>query len=661
MGSATTFATMIDNPSSEKIFLAEMKLAEELSDWTLTVAQTYTYEIVYLNEIITLADSLMEIIRKEVSSIEEDGTALTRLYSIADVEVNAGSFFHDLSAGILYVHPSGDDSPAGYTLIAYFWLYFATKGVILGRVETEWEEGVEWEDGIEWGAGYQGQYYEPYIADRGIPQISQQISDIHWGISNISSGSLVLLNGRGYFDQISRKFLWTNKTIKILLGGDLLPYSEYSTIFTGKIIDKTFTSSELTLELRSNSFDLLRQLPINHFWTTNYARLDPSAEGRSIPYYYGVYDITQAPVVTCIDTDYTGADTYQFKLCDHAINSITQVYIDYGDGMGWQAIGHANEDLALATFTVVSATFVVGTSRIKVAFEGKASGGVAISGAPEIAEDILLNFCGYAAAILNTASFTASKAVSECVLNVPIEMETSTLSIIEKICQSDLAIFDEDGDGKLRYRTWGPTATGDLPVLDSTDILGQPEITDDIDRLFRKIKIGYSYQCSLENYLYKEDSDNSSLYKYGKNETLIMDTYLRNSVDAVTLAGRILWVSKNISPLLRVDLKISQISKTLGDKVNVTLARAPYATSGGYSERTFEIFEKNLTCFPVQLSLGLRDLMDFGVDVGFWMADTAPAWAAATAQERDNSGFWCDANGYCLTADLSSLNKSLWW
>ncbi len=39
----------------------------------------------------------------------------------------------------------------------------------------------------------------------------------------------------------------------------------------------------------------------------------------------------------------------------------------------------------------------------------------------------------------------------------------------------------------------------------------------------------------------------------------------------------------------------------------------------------------------------------------------SPAWLVATAEERNASGFWCDANGFCLTADTESYNKSRWW
>jgi hypothetical protein len=410
-------------------------------------------------------------------------------------------------------------------------------------------------------------------------------------------------------------------------------------------------------------FALLRSLPINNFWTSTWANLDPSAEGKPIPYYWGSYSAAQAPIVTCVNTAYA-ASTYQFKICDcafHAIKSITQVYVDLGAGAGWETQVHANEDLTNGTFTIVNASFVVGTSRVKVAFEGYHSGSVLIEGAPEIVEDILLNQCGYAAADLNAASFTASKAISACALNVAIEDETSALTIIETACQSDLAFFDEDGSGLLRYRTWEPTATGTIPVLAKEDILEDPEINEDGSQIFWKVKVGYSWLGAIDGFLYTEESDSESKYKYGRDDYLSLNTYLRTKADADALAFRLNWITRNPSPVIDLKLKAGQINKTLGDMVKVTLARAPYQTAGGYSERVFEIISKEVSCFPLFVELRGRDLMDFGSNVGFWMGDTAPTWLLGTAQEREDSGFWTDDDGYCEPTDASSLNKSLWW
>lgn len=641
MGSATTFAELIATPYSEKVFLAEIKPGQQVTAWTATGGLTNTYEASYLNETVTLADSSTETIRKSVVAVELDGTALTVRASTALVDANAGSYFHDTANSLLYVHAPDSGTPAHHVVIAYFWLYFATKGIVLNSV-----------------------FYEPYIAASGIPSINKRLSELHYGTTEIGSGSVVLLNGRGYFDQIAKSFIWTNKKIKILLGGDSLAYSEYTSFFVGKIIQTNFSEESFTLDIRTASYDLLRDLPINDYWTSTYANLDPSAEGLPIPYYWGVYDINQAPVVSCINSAY-GVNVYQFKICDttyHAIKSITQVYIDYEDGAGWQTIAHANEDLNAATFTITAASFVLGISRVKVAFEGYHSGGVLIEGAPEIVEDILLNQCGYVSGDLDSTSFTASKTESSCVLNVHVDAVRTALSVVEQICASDIAYFDEDGDGLLRYRTFSPAVdTSSLPVLDKHDILEIPDIWEDYNQLYYRVKIGYSYLCSRGNYLFTEDTENDSLYKYGKRETLTVETYIRTKTYADYLATKLSIIVREPVAQISLRLKAGQITKELGDQVKVTLARAPFATAGGYDERIFEIKEKSISAFPLAVDLVARDSMDFFLDIGIWVADAAPDWSAATAQERDESGFWTDSSGFCDSTDYASLNKSRWW
>jgi len=642
MGTATTFTQLIANPGSEKVVLVEIQPCEVIVNWTKTGGLTNVYQVSYLGETLTLNDSSTETIRKEIAELQEDGVALTAVASTAACDAAASSYYHDLTNGILYCHTSGSDSPGGYTMVGLFWLRFATKGIILD-----------------------GHYYEPYIEESGIPQITQSVSDIHWGISEIGSGTLILNNNRGYFNQIAHKCLWVNRVVRVILGGDSLPYSEYTRIFTGWIAETDFdVSGAWGLSLKSKAFGLLRQIPLNNFWASDYPDLDPAAEGTVIPYYYGLYDVTQAPVVTCVNTAYA-ANTYQFKVADHAIKSITQVYVDYDDGAGWQTIAHANEDLALATFTITSATFVVGMSKVKVAFEGKASGGVLIDGAPEVAEDILQSYCGYGAADFHAASWTESKSVSDCVLNVDVTSDITTLSVIERICLSDLAFFYENANGELIYRTWEPSVAGTVPTLTSLDILDSPlpKVIDSTESLFWKVKVGYSKMLSRDTYLYCDSSTSASRYKYAKSDHITLDTYLRTAANAQSLGDRINWITREPSPIIAITLKASQVGLILGDKVKVTLAGTPYVTAGGYVDRVFEVIGRDLSCFPLELTLTGRDLMGWGSGVGFWMSASAPAWVSATEQERDSSGFWCDASGYADPAgvDETSKNISLWW
>ena len=131
MGTETTFSGLIANASSEKIFLVEIRLGEELSGWTITGGQTYTYEIAYLDETITLADSSTEIIRKSVVDLQLDGVSLGAKGSISSVESNVGTYWHDLINSKLYIHPSDDGTPVHHTIMAFFWIFLGTKGVLL--------------------------------------------------------------------------------------------------------------------------------------------------------------------------------------------------------------------------------------------------------------------------------------------------------------------------------------------------------------------------------------------------------------------------------------------------------------------------------------------------------------------------------------------------
>lgn len=639
MGNTTSLNQLIAKPSSHKVYLTEIQLAENLNDKSFILHSGNCYKITgYYIDIILLASGLSDKVYKTITTIKEDGTALTAKTNVSDVINNAGSFWHDITNQILYIRCSDDANPITHEIIGFFWMYFATEGKV-----------------------FNNNYYEPYIATSGIPTTVQKNQSIFWGTSRPASGSLTFLNHNGFFDMITAKYIWDNKQVKIMLGGDSLPYSEYTTIFMGRIRERKFTRAEFTCLIISPTFDLLRSIPVNNFWKSSFPNLDPSAEGKPIPVYYGVFSAAQAPIVTCINTAYA-ANTYQFQIADGAIKSITQVYVDYGDGVGWQTIAHGNEDLTNARFTIVAASFVVGISKVKVAFEGRHTGGSRIERGPYIVEDILTGLCGYASTDLNTASFTASKIQSEYDLNVGIEKVQSALTYIAEICKSDFAFFDEDNNGLLRYRTWEPGAAGAATSINETDILisETPEINTRWEDLFYKIYVGYGYSYNISNYLYLQKTDDLSRRKYEKDDYYRHETYIRSSGDANILAQRLLFICKNPLPILSLRLKFPLPTLLQGDMLRVTMTRAPASTGGGFISKLFEIQGLEKRYSPGGMTVQAYDSASYGKDVGRWMSSAAPNWAVATIEEKEESGFWLDSSGYAST-DRSSKNVSLWW
>ena len=136
---------------------------------------------------------------------------------------------------------------------------------------------------------------------------------------------------------------------------------------------------------------------------------------------------------------------------------------------------------------------------------------------------------------------------------------------------------------------------------------------------------------------------------------------MRNKTDASLLAGRINWVTRNPSPIITLKLKAGQIDKALGDKIKITLARAPHAEAGGFLNRVFEIVGKSFSCFPLYVELKGRDLMDCGSNIGYVVADDAPDYTAATTEEKAQSGYITDSNGYADPTDQASKNISRVW
>lgn len=123
----TTFADAVTEVSSQKHLLFEVEPAEALWNWALSDGQTNTYEVAWSH--LAATDVVKGGIYRQLISIEEDGTALTETDSIANVEANAGYYYHDEAAGKIYVHTSGSADPDTLDMTtAIFRLHFSTTG-----------------------------------------------------------------------------------------------------------------------------------------------------------------------------------------------------------------------------------------------------------------------------------------------------------------------------------------------------------------------------------------------------------------------------------------------------------------------------------------------------------------------------------------------------
>jgi len=138
---------------------------------------------------------------------------------------------------------------------------------------------------------------------------------------------------------------------------------------------------------------------------------------------------------------------------------------------------------------------------------------------------------------------------------------------------------------------------------------------------------------------------------------------LKNENAAIILAQRLKFLTKDPTRLWDLSLKMPIIDKHVGDKIQVTMARALSTNSSGYESEICEITEKAISFMPLENRIQAMDLKDFGANIGIWSSDATENWSSATTTMKAMSGFWSDASGYVDTAATASttLNIDLWW
>jgi hypothetical protein len=649
MGAATSFSDLKAAPVSRKIAVVEATVGEQPIGWSQVGApNTNAYSVSYKYETVTLTTGPSSKILKAVTDVKENGTSLTEKTSVTDVHATAGSWYHDVDNGTLYVRTTGTVDPDTSLVVAYFKLYFAS------------EDGVHLND----------VYWEPYLVS--IPNASQQVESIFFGTSVFGNGDVALLNTHGFFDTLFGKWIWERGEVVCKIGGDNLNYEEYQTVFTGIVDSKRWSETEVVLSLISKHQKLERTLPKNVYTTTAYPNLEGAAEGRPIPIAYGIFT-DDAPLVTCIDTAYTGGKR-QFKICDHAIVSIQQVQVDFGDGAGWQNISHGDVSLSAATFTVLNSDFlalgadgwVEGSTKVRVKFNGRdtTGGGTAQQVGANIVKDLLTDSnygLGLPTSDLDTTEFTDSAGISDMTLNVFIDEERSAIEWIDKIARSDHAFFFAKNDGKLVYRTWEPTDLATTSTFDRTDFLDQIDVEFDPENFYTEVGVQYAERYSTGEFLQVVEAATDEQNLFGEKTKKQFETFVSNNSDAVILAGRILLFGKSPNPSLTFKTKLQGFTLNIGDKIAVTSARAPIAGGAGWEGKVFEVTSITRD-FGASVATVVCDyLKGVGDDIGIWSPSTAPAWASASETEKLDQGFWTDVNGFADPNDQTSKNVSLWW
>lgn len=650
----TTYATAVLRPASRKHLLLEVEPGQELWGWTLTGGNTYEISWNHL----AATNIIKGGIYRRLISMEEDGVALTERASIALVDANAGSWYHDETVQKIYVHTTGSVDPDTLDMIAsIFRLHFSTTGktyVIDGR----------------------SIYFEKRILANTQAVIGDKVSDLMIGKQRTASGIISLANFDKLFDKLSVTWNWKNKVARVRFGLDDIAFSEYITARELLINDIVPTEIFFTLDLVEKVDVWRRRFPITpHFGSG----LGEGVSGTRVPVLYGQKtDI----IPDLVDDEYSTPNEWVYRIADQTkqqIYSVDNVYaINKSDGSR-QALNLGVDytaNLVNCSITVNDA-FDPGVEieevyEIRCDAKGLTAAELSWSTPPtsvdylkwpgELAKYILLTFLGYEETDLDLPSFVDADSDAPFELGAWIKAETSVRDILRTLERSSMSYVRPKKDGTIEFYVWDPWEGSATAIELSDEDFSLFEADVKITTVYYKTQIRYDENPAKPGSYQVETAVENAVDYLNKNaQELTIDTWLRNSSDAELLAQRVNFLYRGINTEFDfTERGVRMMDHELNQRVRVTKTRAP-TTSGFLTSRLMEILELEKDFITPKVSGRLGDLKGLGDVVGKWTEPGAPIWTLATDAEKANSGFWCTDAGLANPADPASKDVSLWW
>jgi len=639
-------------------FLAAMTRQETIVAWLMLRAQQTTWTAVgggapnaYQASVSPMlgAAHVTGGVYAKVTSVIENGTVLTARTSLAQVNSNAGSWYHDEAAGLLYLRTTGGGDPDTYTMIAVEReLTLSTTGVVLEDTD---------------GSPTTGRYYFPWIVS-DLSSILQEAEDVLHGRKLFPEGDLTVASPNGFFHALvaaDSGYTWENTRVRFAVGGSYaggsLLKSQYGAIGTLAIYRIEATDDvSVTFKVRPLSAGPLavaaQPTPI---FASAYPSLGDGVSGTRKPIGYG-RGIIRPPLV-----DTSGFGTY--LLADAAFQTLTAVHrVEAVPKAGGARFGliegvHWTANLTTCTLTLLSADATATTHDLDVELTGK-PGGVRgyLSTFGEIALDLLQSIAGVATADIDTASFTAATSAHPAELSVWLVGGRSLASVLAT-SEPGLPSLERSVHGTVTVSRAGlwtaklwvpPKDVSTVAVLRKEQCAGVTFHHRDERLVVGRTRVYFGEAVATSTWQITESVDAAKEYLSQTDDALEVYTFLRSIANAEALAQR--YQRLFGTAVMEADIAemgASQFLAELHDPVLLTYSPAP-AAGAAYTNRAFQFVRLERIYAPMLgVRAGLLDVEATGLarNGGVWTATGYPDWATSSAAQREASGYWTDANG----------------
>ena len=510
---------------------------------------------------------------------------------------------------------------------------------------------------------------QPYDARLlSTPNVSTQLSDILNPKQVVSSINLRLRNEdqviRGYFTD----YTWGNRVVKIYIGEGESLSSGYSLVFEGTVRFPNglrWDENSATVSVNDRRAQDSKVLPIEsqgmgntlRYETAEFPTLDENFLTDPKQILLGDWSSSvgsQRVKAVCVDTG-----TKEFRLAGHPIQQIESVYKKGGLSAA-TSVSFSSPNLTDASF-ILDVAYDPARDVIFAHCKGAETSNSTLIEAPsEVLKYILNTHLGVTLTKLNLTSFASVASNLTYVFRRHIVQNTASIDLLEELArEAGFDIFIKEGQYFIQTSTVSTDPSG-LSTFKATDIVpGSFEVVNDAENnYFNSLSIGYKYNPQSGHYKSYDDESSSAIagalaniHREFQFEWMYVDSDVENR------AQNLLQIFSQEPMTVNITLKNRALLHYIADRLYLDYANerdgVTYVDDVPYQIRKVDIQPDEMA---IKLTMwDISALLAFGT----WMADSAPAWSAATEPQRNDSGFWTDDDGFIDPADARS-QRSLW-
>ena len=511
----------------------------------------------------------------ELLEVSADGVALSKQTSYANCDATPDSFYFSFFGRTLHVRLTSGDNPGSqlsgdtydHNIIGTF-----TIGIVNGQFA-----GDDCIDFIPEGCTYPI-YYEPWLNENSLSSLSASVAANFESAMEVQFGSISFLN-TGWWYVYRHYFLWNNRDVKVKVGmlGD--SYSDFETIFVGRVRNLKVSDESATFELVDNRVGALYSLPTKRYSLDDFPNLDPDAVNRPIPILFGQktnitpIEINTASFVYKISDTIWGGVTFALQSIDavYRAGSMLTVTTDY------------TVDLNNGQFTLLvdpgDAVITCDAKGIKDAFD-MATGLKTGAYSENVANHLFFIFNilnSIPVARMDLASFLELQTARTQKIALLIDTDIPTMDVNRLFQQSTIYHFLPLLDGTFAaryYRRVVPAGTLELQYYD----LNGFAVSDQAENVYYSVIVKYDKDPTTGIYKTVSTIDPKVESDQSEKKTFEVETALRDVSEAESVMG--FYATLLNAPADKLETEISLIGKNLLPTDKLKVSRSIETDSG---------------------------------------------------------------------------------